>query len=61
MQNGHAQHPAEQMNEHYKLELAEVFARINSHEDARVQLGTFVGTANLTPLGIALSTRKRGI
>jgi hypothetical protein len=48
----------EPMSEYYKLELEQVVKRIESLETVRFQLGTFFGTANLTALGFAFSTRR---
>lgn len=59
--NHHIHQASEELNDYYKLEMGEVFSRIDSLENFRVQLGTFFGTANLTALGIALSTQKAGI
>lgn len=51
----------EKQDKYYEQELSQVIDRFNSLENFRVQLGAFLGTANLTVLGIALSTQKTGI
>jgi len=53
--------PAEEIDEYHKMEFREVFERIGSLQDLRVQLGTFFGTANLTALGVALAVQKAGV
>lgn len=53
--------PTEEISEYYKLELQEVFSRLNAIETFRAQLFTLVGTANLSGFGIAFSQQKAGI
>lgn len=48
-------------SEYYKQELDQVVSRFDTLEILRIQLGTFFGTANLTALGLALSSQKAGI
>ena len=46
---------------YHQLELEEVFQKTRATENIRIQLGTFIGTINLTVLGIAFSSTKVGI
>lgn len=52
---------AKDLKKYYELELGQVVDRFNSLETFRVQLGSFFGTANLTAVGVGLSTQKAGI
>jgi hypothetical protein len=46
------------MNEFHKVELEEIFSRIQAIDNIRVQLAGFVGGGNLTALGFAFTTRS---
>lgn len=47
--------------EYHKLELGEIFQKTRVMETIRIQLGIFIGTVNLSVLGVAFSTDKIGI
>ncbi|HLZ15577.1 MAG TPA: hypothetical protein VKQ08_00970, partial [Cyclobacteriaceae bacterium] len=42
----------------YKLELDKLFTTMNSIQDLRLRVGIFIGTANLTGIGIGLTSSK---
>jgi hypothetical protein len=46
------------MNEFHKVELEEIFSRLQAIDSIRIQLVGFVGGANLTALGFAFTTRN---
>ncbi|MGD1908668.1 MAG: hypothetical protein ACFB0C_22155 [Leptolyngbyaceae cyanobacterium] len=46
------------IDEYHKIELAEIFNRIRLLISLRIQIFTFIGTANLTILGISISEQK---
>lgn len=46
------------MNEFHKVELEEIFSRIQAIDNLRVQLAGFLGGGNLTALGFAFTTRS---
>jgi len=45
------------MNEFHKVELQEIFSRLQTIDNIRIQLAGFIGGASLTALGIAFTTR----
>lgn len=47
--------------EYHKLELGEIFQKTRTVETIRIQLGIFIGTINLSVLGVAFSSEKVGI
>jgi hypothetical protein len=51
----------EHLRKYYLIELSQVIERINAIENSRVQLAVFIGTANLTALGIAVTVNKAAI
>ena len=46
------------MNEFHKVELEEIFSRLQAIDNIRVQFAGFVGGGNLTALGLAFATRN---
>jgi len=46
------------MNEFHRIELEEIFSRMQAIDSLRVQLVGFVGGGNLTALGFAFTTRN---
>jgi len=50
-----------EIEEYHKLEINEIFERTRNLINARLQAGTFLGTANLTVLSFAFSTQRAGL
>jgi hypothetical protein len=50
-----------EINEYYKIEFSQVFERIKSLEESRVQLGTLFATTNLTVLGLAFNLQRASL
>ena len=48
------------LDEYHKIEIMEIFERTRTTQNLRVQIFTFLGTANLTILGLAFNTQKVG-
>jgi hypothetical protein len=46
------------IEEYHKLELAEIYERTCALENLRFQLGTFIGTVNITVVAAAFTTQK---
>ncbi len=47
--------------EYHRMELGEIFEKTRTIENVRIQLGTFIGTVNLSALGVAFSSERAGI
>jgi hypothetical protein len=58
-----AQQPANipPLDKFHEIEIGKIFDAMHSLQQARIQMGTFFGTVNLTALGIGFSTQRAGI
>lgn len=51
----------QKLDDYQKIEINQVFERVQLLENKRMQIGSFFGMANLTALGVSFSAQKAGL
>ena len=51
----------EKVNEYHQLEIQEIYQRIRDFTNIRIQITSFIGTANIAIIGVAINTQRAGL